>query len=112
ESKRSKTGSSRPSPKGARGRLRRSAGLLPIEPHVFQAEIVDDAVGHHRPTLDPGLPAIGEAVVKNDWPGAVLSQLLLDLPDQLLAFVGIDLGRLLVEQLFQIRVAITGVVAR
>src|SRR6516162_8686129 len=56
-----------------------------FEPDVFHAKIVDDAVDHHRPALDPRLPAIGEAVEKDDRPRPVLGQLLFNLPHQLLA---------------------------
>ena len=54
--------------------------ILFIEPGVFQAPIIDDAVCHHRPPLHLGLPAVREAVVKNDRPRTVLGQLSLNLP--------------------------------
>src|SRR6516165_8067411 len=85
---------------------------LPVEPDVFQAKVVDDAVDHHCPVPDPRLPAIGEAVVKNDRPRPIFSQPFFDLPHQLLALPAIALHRLAVEQLFEFGTAIAGVVAR
>ena len=64
-----------------------SASALPVEPDVFEAPAVVDAVDHHRQALDVGLPAGRGAVVKDDRPGAVLLQLAVDLPDQLLALL-------------------------
>src|SRR6516164_6628169 len=56
-----------------------------VEPGVLHAPVVDDAVGHHCPTLDLRLPAIGKTIVKDDWPRAFLGQLPFNLPYQLLA---------------------------
>src|SRR6516162_5563455 len=83
-----------------------------VEPDVFQAKIVDDAVDHHCPIFDPRLPAIGEAVVKNNRPRPVIGQLSLDLPYQLLSLSHVGLHRLPVEQFFELRIAIADVVAR
>src|SRR5215472_9689785 len=83
-----------------------------IQPDVFHAKIVDDAVDHHRPALDLRLPAIGEAVEKDDRPRPVLGQLLFDLPHQLLALALVDFHRLLLELIFELGVAIAGVVTR
>src|SRR6516164_5508748 len=83
-----------------------------VEPDVFQAKIVDDAVDHHCPIFDPRLPAIGEAVVKNNRPRPVIGQLSLDLPHQLLALIRLGLDRLPIEQVFELGIAIAGIVAR
>src|SRR6266852_5492130 len=88
------------------------APRLFVEPYVFQSEIVDDAVCHHRPALDPRLPAISKAVVEDDRSRAIRGELSLDLPNQLLALIDVALGRLPIEQLLQLRIAIACVVAR
>src|SRR5262249_46424453 len=97
---------------GSRHRGWHLVGAAPlwVEPYVFEAEVIDDAVGHHRPALHPRLPAISKAVVEDDRSGAVLGELSLDFPDEFFALVGVALGRLPIEQLFQLRVAVAGVV--
>jgi hypothetical protein len=50
----------------------RAGELLLVEPDVFHAPAVEDAVGHDRPPLDMRLPAGRAAVVKNDRPSASL----------------------------------------
>src|SRR6266404_1172846 len=95
--------------------LRCSAARLPgsraesgplIEPDVFHAPAVEDAVDHDGQSLDVGLPAGSLAGIKYDGAGAVIGQLAFDRPQQLLApsFVGLD--RLLLDQLVHLRVAI------
>src|SRR3984893_7409766 len=86
--------------------------ILFIEPGVFHAPIIDDAVCHHRPPLHLGLPAVREAVVKNDRPRTVLRQLSLNLPYELLAFPRVGFHRLPVEQPFELGIAIAGIIAR
>src|SRR5205823_27901 len=78
----------------------RPAGLS-VEPDVFHAPAVEDAVGRDRQPFDIGLPT-GCAAPVDDRPGAVLGQFPLDLPDQLLALLGIDFGRLSVDQLVEL----------
>jgi hypothetical protein len=56
-----------------------------VEPEVFEALAVVDAVNHESQPLELRLPADRAAREENDRPGIVLNQLLLDLPDQLLA---------------------------
>src|SRR5215472_18271052 len=68
---------------------RQSPNPLLVEPDVFHAPAVEDAVDHDRPALDMRLPAGRPAVVKNDRPGAVVGQFPLDLPYQLLALLGV-----------------------
>src|SRR5271168_1816287 len=84
---------------------------LLVEPDVFEAPAVIDAVDHRRQPLDVRLPAGRSAVVPNYRPRAVLLQLLVDLPDQLPAFLLVGLHRLPVEQLFDLTVAVAGIIA-
>src|SRR5262249_27266353 len=49
----------------------RTARLL-VEPDVFHAPAVVDAVDHRRQPVDPGLPAGRGDPVENDRPGSVL----------------------------------------
>src|SRR6266436_5488916 len=58
---------------------------LLVEPDVFHACTVGDAVDHDCQPFHPRRPAGCAAVVKENWSGAVLGQLPFDLPDQLLA---------------------------
>src|SRR3984893_6988362 len=73
-----------------------SKPVLLIEPDVFHAIAVEDAVDHDRQPFDIGLPAGHVAVVTDDRPGAVLGKLALDCPDQLFALSRVGLERLLV----------------
>src|SRR6202022_3607852 len=82
-----------------------------VEPDVLHAPIVDDTVDHHRPALYRRLPAIGEAVVEDDRAGPVLCQLSFDLPHQLPTRSRVGFHRLPIEQLFELGIAIAGVVA-
>src|SRR3984893_7328542 len=82
-----------------------------VEPDVLHAPIVDDTVDHHRPALYRRLPAIGEAVVEDDRAGPVLCQLSFDLPHQLSTRSRVGFHRLPIEQLFELGIAIAGVVA-
>src|SRR6516162_1133898 len=82
-----------------------------VDPDVFHTKIVDDAVDHHRPTLYLRLPTIREPIVKDDRPRTVLRQFPFDLPHQLLAFSFVAFHGLLVEHLFELGIAIAGVVA-
>src|SRR5712664_1539606 len=56
-----------------------------VEPGVFEAPAVVIAIDHHRVALEIGLPAGRRHRIEDDRPGAVLGQLALDLPHQLLA---------------------------
>src|SRR5439155_4105233 len=76
-----------------------SRGGSSIEPDVFHPVAVVDAVDHRRQPLDVRLRAGPAARVEDDRPGALLGQTPFDLPDQLLAFFRVGLGRLLVDQL-------------
>src|SRR6516164_8442749 len=77
-----------------------------VEPHVFAARPVEDAVDQDDLTLDPG-PHTGAAVgVKDDRPRVLLGQFALDLPQYLLPARRVALHRLLLDQLVDIVVAI------
>jgi hypothetical protein len=83
---------------------------LLIEPHVLVAIAVVGAVRHHGDTLHIRLPASAGVGVEDDRTGDVFLKLLVDLPAQLLALCDVDLLRLLVEQLFDLLVAVIGIV--
>ncbi len=95
----------------ARKSRRRSSGLtLSIEPDVFHAPAVVDAVRRNRQPLDIGVAAIAGRRVEDHRPSAIIDHLLLDLPDQLLALLLIAFHRLLIDELIELGVAITAVV--
>jgi hypothetical protein len=71
---------------------------------------VGDAVDHDCQSFHPRLPAGRAAVVKEDRSGAVFRQLPFDLPDQLLAPFLASLGRLAIDQLVHLRIAVTVIV--
>src|SRR6266851_6750867 len=81
-----------------------------VEPYVFQPYPVVDRVHHHRVALDVGMPAGARAAVIEDRTGDVLGQLLLDLPDQLLALLLVELHRLPVDHLVELGTAVAVVV--
>src|SRR5215472_7478736 len=83
---------------------------LLVEPDVLHAPTVGDAVDHDRQPFHIGLPAAATSIVKNDWPGTVLCQLPFDLPNDLLSLFLIGLSRLLIDQLVDLRTAMTIVV--
>src|SRR5260370_23194437 len=85
--------------------------LPPVEPEIFPARAVVDAVDHDGQTLHPGVPAACCAVVVDHRPGAVLLQFPVYLPNQMLAFFRVGFHRLPVELLFELAVAIAGVIA-
>src|SRR3989442_8895029 len=76
---------------------RASSVALPIQPYILKPPAVVDAVDHHRQPLHLGLPAGGTDVVKDDRPGSIFLQLLVDLPHQLLALFLVRHRRLFVE---------------
>src|SRR5947208_8609019 len=90
--------------------------LLPcrlfLEPHIFHAVAVVDAVHHRRVALDVGMPARAGAVVVNHRARHILSQAALDLPYKLLAFLLVGLHRLLVEQFVDVRIGVAVARAR
>src|SRR6516225_8470074 len=84
--------------------------LLLVEPGVFHTRTIGDAVDHDRQALHVGPPAGGAAVVEDDRPSAVLRQSSLDLPHQLLAPFLVGLDRLPINQLVDLRIAVTVIV--
>src|SRR5207248_7792791 len=72
---------------------------LSVQPHVFHAPAVVDAVDHRRQPLDLRLPAGGKNIVENDRASSVFLQFPIDLPYQPLALVLIGHRRLFVELL-------------
>src|SRR6516162_8017241 len=83
---------------------------LLVQPHVLVTIAIIGAVHHDGDALDIGLPARAPAAVEDDRTSDVLLQLLVDLPDQLLALLDIRFLRLLVEQPFDVLVAVVRVV--
>ena len=81
-----------------------------VQPHVLVTIAVIRAVHHDGDALDIGLPAGAPVAVEDDRTSDVLLQLLVDLPDQLLALLNVRFLRLLVEQLFDVLVAVVRVV--
>src|SRR6266436_8863838 len=77
----------------------KARGPLLVEPDVFHAPAVVDAVDHDREPLDIGLLAGRAARIEDDRSCRILRQLPFDLPYQLLALFQIGLHRLPVNQL-------------
>ena len=84
-------------------------GLI-VEPQVFEARAVVDAVDHQGQPLDPRLPAGGLTGIEDDRANAVVGQLPFDLPDQLPALLAVGLHRLSVDQLVELRIAIAAII--
>src|SRR5215813_15281252 len=84
---------------------------LSIEPDILETEAVVNAVDLLDITLDVGLQAGSRAVPQDHRPRAIGQKLAVDLPHDLAALVGVGLGRLHVEQLFDLGIAVTGIVA-
>src|SRR5438045_7120628 len=82
-----------------------------VEPPIFHPPAVVLAVDHDRDALQLRLPAGRGAEVVDDRPGTVFLQLLVDLPNQALAFLLIGLLGLPVEHFLQLGIAVAGVVA-
>ena len=90
-----------PMPSGATGYR-----SLPVEPDVLEAPAVVDAVGHDRQVLEVRLAADCDVIVEEDRTGVVFNQFPLDLPHQLLALIDVGLGRLLINQLVNLWIAV------
>jgi hypothetical protein len=82
---------------------RAAEGLL-VQPDMFEAPIVIDAVFVVHVALEMRVPAGGRAIVVDDRPGHVLRQDALDLPDDRFALVPVRLLRLLIEKLVDLGV--------
>src|SRR4051812_12452203 len=89
-----------------RGRTRRPSTLL-IEPPVFAAVCVVEAVDHQGHVLDIGLPAGAGAGIEDDRAGDLLGGPAFDRPDHLLALFLVALHRLPLDHLVDLRIAIT-----
>ena len=83
-----------------------------VEPEILEALAVIDAVELGNEALDLEVMAVGDASVEEDRPRVVVGQFLFDRPHQLLALRDVTLGRLLVDQLVDLGVAVTGVPRR
>src|SRR5258708_4342804 len=83
---------------------------LLVEPDVFHTPAVIDAIDHDGEPLHIGLPAGRAARGKDDGPGAVLRQLPFDLPYQLFALLRIGFHRFPIDQLFDLGVAVAGII--
>src|SRR5262249_15392587 len=81
-----------------------------IEPEVFEARAVVDAVDLDRIPLQLRLPAGADTSIKDHRPGVVLRQFPFDFPHQLLALPLVGFERLLVDQLVEVRVTITAII--
>src|SRR6516165_9192224 len=88
-------------------RLLADCGGLLVEPPVFAAIAVEDAVDHHRRIFDVGLPAGRRSLIGDNRPGDILGELALDRQQYLLAARGVALDRLLLDHFVDFDVAIT-----
>src|SRR4051812_25491168 len=88
-----------------------SASRSALQPDVFEAPVVVDAVDVQRHVLDVRPPAAGGAAVGDDRFGHLLLQLAVDLPDHLQSLLLVELARLRLEQLGHLRIAVAVVVA-
>src|SRR6516162_3379977 len=88
-----------------------SAWLL-VEPYVFEAGAIVNAVDHADQTVDVWPPAGDAGHVQDVRARVFFDQLLLDLPNQLPSLAGIGFPRLPVDQLVNRLVAISGVIAQ
>jgi hypothetical protein len=89
---------------------RATAAGLSVEPDVFSAPAIVDAVAHQRQPLDVGLSTVTGGKIHDDRADAILSQLALDLPHQGLALLHVDLHRLPVDHLVELGIAVFDVV--
>src|ERR1041385_7104331 len=92
-----------------KGSLAGGYGLL-VEPDVFHAPAVVDAVDRNRQVFDLGVPTDTAAIEIDQRSSAVLGQPPFDLPDQLLTLLLVRLHRLPVDQLVDLRVAVPVVI--
>src|SRR5712671_3885115 len=83
-----------------------------VEPHVFEAPAIVDAVDHDRQTLDPGLPAGAAGRVKDDRPDRSFRQYPFELPDDPLALLRVHLHRLLIDEFVELRITVSCIIAR
>src|SRR6202047_1676113 len=84
--------------------------VLVVEPEVFVAVAVVNAVDHNGQALHLRMPASRATRVKDDRTGIVLRQSPFDFPYQLLAFFLVGLHRLSIDQLVDLRIAVAGII--
>src|SRR6516225_10078279 len=84
--------------------------MLVVEPEVFEARAVVDAVDHQGQPLNPRLPAGRLTGVEDHRADIVLRQAPFNPPHQLPAFLPVRLHRLPVDQFVDLRIAIAAVV--
>src|SRR4051812_14529284 len=87
---------------------RRSALL--VEPDVFHAPAVVDAVCHDVQVLDPGPPAAIADWEEQHWAHRRFGQLFFDFPNELLPLLRVRFHRLPVDHLVEFRIADTGII--
>src|ERR1700730_13784219 len=94
-----------------RSQIRPLPAALLVEPDVFHAPAVVDAVDHDREVPDLGVPADSPTVKKDQRLSLVLRPPALDSPNEPLALFLVRFDRLLLDQFVDLRVAIAVVVA-
>ena len=77
-----------------------------IQPHILKPQIVVLAVTVRPKVLHMRLPAIAGRAVQDHWPGGILDQHALDLPNHLGALFPVELARLRGQQLVDLGVAV------
>jgi hypothetical protein len=82
--------------RGAAARSRRP-DLLLVEPDVFHAPAVEDAIGGEGHPHDVRLPTGRPAPIEDDRPSNVFGQFSFDLPNQPLPLLGVRFSRLLLD---------------
>src|SRR5215471_19858142 len=80
--------------------------ILPVDPDVFHAPAVEDAIDHKGQPFNVRLPTRPVAVVENDRSSVVLGQLPFDLPHQLLSLFLVCLARLPTNQLLYLGITV------
>src|SRR5215471_16162428 len=80
--------------------------ILPVDPDVFHAPAVEDAIDHQGQLFNVRLPTRPVAAVENDRSSVVLGQLPFDLPHQLLSFILVCLARLPANQLLYLGITV------
>src|SRR5262249_36339616 len=88
------------------------SGLLVVQPEVFKALAVVDAIDLGNEAFDLRVIAVRGSRVEENRPRVIVGQFLLDCPYQLLALRDIADGRLPVYHFVEFRVAVAGVVAQ
>src|SRR5215813_389965 len=97
--------------KRANYRLRVGDAKSLVEPDVFHAPAVKQAVNHQGQPLDVRVQAGCILRVKDDRPRAVLLKLPIDLPHQLAPLLLVGQHRLLLKLLIEFGIAVAAVVA-